>query len=255
MSDQTVEHYERVAADYDEHWSYDPDYVRRFSRAIVDALRLTRSDAIADVGCGTGLYTRRLAADVEPERPILCVDPVPAMLERLPASPRLQPLVAGAEDLASGRVAPPAPGRLDAIVLKESFHHVADRRATLEGLAGLLTRHGRILIVMLPRTIHHPLFREAHRRFGELQPEPAQIVDMVAEVGLRASVSYRTFHTAIDRERYVRMLAARYMSVLGEFSDDELRAGIEQFRHAYRNDPVLRFDDHFAFIKGWVRPG
>ncbi|MDD7942618.1 class I SAM-dependent methyltransferase [Actinomycetospora lutea] len=255
MSDQTVEHYERIAADYDEHWSYDPDYVWRFSRAITDALRLTRTDAIADVGCGTGLYTRRLAAEVEPERPILCVDPVPAMLERLPASRSLQPLVASAEDLATGRVALPEPGRLDAIVLKESFHHVADRRETLEGLAGLLSRHGRILLVMLPRTIHHPLFHEAHQRFGELQPEPAEIVDMVAEVGLRASVSYRTFHMAIDRERYVRMLASRYMSVLGEFSDDELRAGIEQFRHAYRNDPVLRFDDHFAFIKGWVRPG
>ncbi|GAA4902267.1 ubiquinone/menaquinone biosynthesis C-methylase UbiE [Actinomycetospora succinea] len=253
MSDLTVEHYERVAPDYDEHWSYDPDYVRRFTQAIVDSLRLTRSDAIADVGCGTGLYTRRLAAEVEPERPILCVDPVPAMLERVPSTKSLQPLAASAEDLASGRVAPP--GRLDAIVLKESFHHVAEREETLEGLAGLLSRHGRILIVMLPRTIHHPLFREAHERFGELQPEPAKIVDMVSAVGLRAAVSYRTFHTAIDRERYVRMLESRYMSVLGEFSDDELRAGIEQFRHAYRNDPVLRFDDHFAFIKGWVKPG
>ncbi|MEJ2889235.1 class I SAM-dependent methyltransferase [Actinomycetospora aeridis] len=253
MSDQTVEHYERIAADYDEHWSYDPDHIRRFSQAIVDSLRLTATDAIADVGCGTGLYTRRLAAEVEPERPILCVDPVPAMLDRLPRSRSLQPLVASAEDLATGRVA--APDRLDAIVLKESFHHVADRRATLEGLAGLLSRHGRILVVMLPRTIGHPLFREAHERFEELQPEPAEVVDMVSAVGLRAVVSYRTFHTTIDRERYVRMLESRYMSVLGEFSDEELRAGIDQFRHAYRNDPVLRFDDHFAFIKGWVRPG
>jgi ubiquinone/menaquinone biosynthesis C-methylase UbiE len=253
MSDQTVEHYERIAADYDEHWSYDPDYVRRFSQGIVDSLRLTRTDVIADVGCGTGLYTRRLASEVEPERPILCVDPVPAMLDRLPSSRYLQPLAGSAEDLATGRVA--VPGRLDAIVLKESFHHVADRRATLEGLAGLLSRHGRILVVMLPRTIGHPLFREAHQRFEELQPEPSAVVDMVSEVGLRAVVSYRTFHTTIDRERYVRMLESRYMSVLGEFSDDELRAGIEQFRHAYRNDPVLRFDDHFAFIKGWVKPG
>lgn len=254
MSDQTAEHYERIAPDYDEHWSYDPDYVRRFCDAIADSLRLTRTDAIADVGCGTGLYARRLAAEIEPERPVLCVDPVPAMLERVPSAKGLQTLVASAEDLATGRVALPDTDRLDAIVLKESFHHVADRRATLEGLAGLLSRHGRLLIVMLPRTIHHPLFREAHERFGRLQPEPAEIVDMVSEVGLRASVSYRTFHTAIDRERYVRMLESRYMSVLGEFSDDELRAGIDQFRHAYRNDPVLRFEDHFAFIKGWVRP-
>lgn len=255
MSDQTVEHYERVAADYDEHWSYDPDYVRRFSDAIVDSLRLTRTDAIADIGCGTGLYTRRLCRDVEPEKPVLCVDPVRAMLDRLPPSARMRPVVASAEDVATGRVALPGTTTVDAIILKESLHHVESREETLAGLAGLLSRHGRLLVVMLPRTIHHPLFREAHERFAQLQPEPAEIVDMVSAAGLRASVSYRTFHAAIDRERYVRMLEARYMSVLGEFSDDELRAGIEQFRHAYRNDPVLRFDDHFAFIKGWVRPG
>jgi hypothetical protein len=72
--------------------------------------------------------------------------------------------------------------------------------------------------------------------------------------GLRASVSYRTFHTAIERERYVHMLESRYMSVLNEFSESELAAGIAQFRRAYR-DPVLRFDDHFAFVKGWTRSG
>jgi len=67
-------------------------------------------------------------------------------------------------------------------------------------------------------------------------------------------VSQRTFHVAIERERYVRMLEARYMSVLGEFSDEELQEGIAQFRRSYRDTPVLRFEDHFAFVKGWV-PG
>ena len=253
MTDQTAEHYERVAASYNEHWAYDPDYVARFAQSMADALRLAPSDAIADVGCGTGLYTRRLCEYVRPERPILCVDPVPAMLDQLPSSPGLQPLAARAEDLAQGRVeVPTAP--LDAIIMKESVHHVADREATFAGLARLLSRHGRLLIVMLPRTIRHPLFREAHERFQALQPETEAIEAAVAAAGLRASTSYRTFHAAIDRERYIRMLEARYMSVLSEFSEDELRAGIEQFRRAYR-DPVLRIDDRFAFVKGWVAPG
>ena len=251
MSDRTAEHYARVAGSYNEHWTYDPDYVRRFAGAMADALRLTSSDAIADVGCGTGLYTLRLWEYVEPEHPILCVDPEPAMLDQLPSSPGLRPVLGRAEDLAAGTIAPPQP--LDAIVIKESIHHVADRRITLAGLVERLSRHGRILVVMLPRTIHHPLFRAAHERFRELQPDPAEIEEMVEAVGLRASVSYRTFHAAIERDRYVRLLESRYLSVLSEFSEDELREGIEQFRRSYR-DPVLRFDDHFAFVKGWVPP-
>lgn len=252
MSDRIAEHYERLARSDDDHWAYDPDHVRRFAHAMADALRLTRSDAIADVGCGTGLYTRRLCEYVEPERPVLCVDPVEAMLERLPALPGLRPVHASAEDLASGRVALPDGRALDAVTMKEAIHHVGDRRATLEGLCGLLSPHGRILVVMLPRTIHHPLFRAAHERFRELQPEPDEVADLVAAAGLRASVSYRTFHVAIERERYIGMLESRYMTVLGEFDEDELAAGIEQFRHAYR-DPILRFEDRFAFVQGWVR--
>jgi SAM-dependent methyltransferase len=251
VTDRTAGHYERVAGAYDEHWRYDPDYVRRFAQAMADALRLTATDVIADVGCGTGLYTRELCEYVRPVRPVLCVDPVAAMLDRVPSVPGLRPVLGSAEDLASGAVALPDATALDAIVLKESIHHVHDRAATLRGLVGLLSRHGRLLVVMLPRTIDHPLFRAAHERFRELQPEPAEIEEIVAGTGLRTSVSHRTFHAAIDRERYIRMLETRYLSVLSEFSEDELREGIEQFRRAYR-DPVIRFDDHFAFVKGWV---
>lgn len=253
MTDQIAEHYERVAASYNEHWAYDPDCVRRFSRAMIDALRLTRSDAIADIGCGTGLYTQQIHEDVRPARPILCVDPVAAMLDQIPASLGLRPLLARAEDLASGRVALPDADPLDAIIVKESVHHMAARQDTVHGLIRLLSNHGRILIVMLPKATNHPLFRAAHERFQELQPDPEEIGELVAGAGLRSSVSFRTFHVAIERERYIHMLESRYMSVLGEFSESELQAGIEQFRRSYR-DPVLRFDDHFAFVKGWVTP-
>jgi ubiquinone/menaquinone biosynthesis C-methylase UbiE len=255
VTDQTAEHYQRVAASYDELWTYDPDYVRGFSRAMIDALRLIPSDAIADIGCGTGLYTRQLCEDLRPTRPILCVDPTPAMLDRLPTSPGLRPLLATAEDLASGHVGLPDAGPLDAVIMKEAIHHVADRRGVLAGLTSMLSRHGRILVVMLPRTIAHPLFQTAHDRFEALQPDPDEVRQLLADAGLRASVSYRTFHVAVERARYVHMLESRYMSVLNEFSETELAAGISQFRRAYRDDPVIRFDDHVAFVTGWVRPG
>ncbi|MCD2185867.1 class I SAM-dependent methyltransferase [Actinomycetospora soli] len=254
MTGQIADHYGRLAATYDDHWTHDPEYVRGVVRAMSGALRLHPGDAIADVGCGTGLYTRQLADDVAPLRPIVCVDPTPAMLDQVPATPALRPVLASAEDVASGRVSLPLPGPFDAIVVKEAIHHVTDRAGTLRGLAGLLSDHGRMLVVMLPRTIGHPLFAAAHDRFTELQPDPADVAEAIATTGLRASVSYRTFHVAIDRERYVRMLEARYMSVLGEFSEAELAEGIAQFRHAYREEPVLRFEDHFAFVTGWVRP-
>ncbi|MEV7233435.1 transposase [Streptomyces sp. NPDC051020] len=51
-------HYEELAAEYDEHWVYGPDYIPWMSARIAEALRLTANDRIADIGCGTGLFAR-----------------------------------------------------------------------------------------------------------------------------------------------------------------------------------------------------
>lgn len=147
-------HYEELAAEYDEHWIYGPDYVPWMSGRIAEALRLGPTDRIADIGSGTGLFAKEVARQLRPCQPVLCVDPSEAMLRQLgtPAPPALTPIVASAEDVAEGRAELPY-DRLDAVWLKESVHHVADQARTLRGLAGRLAPGGRLLVVMLPATI------------------------------------------------------------------------------------------------------
>ncbi|MFC7221229.1 class I SAM-dependent DNA methyltransferase, partial [Streptomyces polyrhachis] len=134
-------HYDELAAEYDEHWVYGPDYVPWMAGRIAEALRLGPADRIADIGSGTGLFAREVAERVRPRRPILCVDPSEAMLDQLgtPPPPGLAPIVASAEDIAEGRVQLPYE-QLDAMWLKESVHHVADPARTLRGLAERLAR-------------------------------------------------------------------------------------------------------------------
>jgi ubiquinone/menaquinone biosynthesis C-methylase UbiE len=90
------QHYDGLAAEYDEHWVYSPEYVPWMTARIADALQLRPSDRIADIGCGTGLFAKELARQLRPSHPILCVDPSEAMLEGLsvPPSPMLKPVVA-----------------------------------------------------------------------------------------------------------------------------------------------------------------
>ena len=84
------------------------------------------------------------------------------MLAQVPASDRVIPVQASAEDLAAGRASLPH-DRYDAILLKESLHHVPahDRPMVITGLTRLLAPGGRILVVMLPARISYPLFPEA----------------------------------------------------------------------------------------------
>ncbi|WP_431774806.1 class I SAM-dependent methyltransferase [Streptomyces cucumeris] len=242
-------HYEHLAAAYDTHWSYRPGYVGWMAGRIAEALSLSSEDRMADIGCGTGLFTREVARMVAPRRRILCVDPSEAMLGQLDETdPGLLPVHASAEDIADGHIQLPY-GQLDAVWFKESVHHLPDSRRTLAGVARLLAPRGRILIAMLPATIEYPLFPAALKRYEELQPDPIAIADSLRDAGMRVAVKHVEHELRLDRDRYLGMVRSRYMSVLSTFTESELDRGIEEMRSAHPED-VLVFPDRFAFVLG-----
>ena len=49
--------------------------------ALVRALRLRRGETVAEIGCGPGYFTARLARAVGPAGHVFAVDPEPAVLD------------------------------------------------------------------------------------------------------------------------------------------------------------------------------
>ncbi|MDQ2883761.1 MAG: methyltransferase domain-containing protein [Actinomycetota bacterium] len=245
MREETQDHYDRLAPVYDQNWAYNPDFLDWMSDCILARLRAKYGDRVVDVGCGTGLYARRLAQHTGS---VVCVDPSARMLEQIPDDPRLVAVQASAEDLASGLTLLPG-DRFDAVLVKEAIHHVTDRVAVIDGLAKLLAPGGRLLIVMLPTSIEYPLFQAAHERFRELQPDPQAIAAAMRDAGLAVELSYEDFPLAFPTERYVAMVSDRYLSLLSMFDDEELAAGVEEIRRHYQGERV-EFRDRFAFVLG-----
>jgi ubiquinone/menaquinone biosynthesis C-methylase UbiE len=245
VREETQAHYDRLAPAYDQNWTYSPEFLEWMTECIVDRLRLRSGDRVLDLGCGTGLYARRL---VERTGCVVCVDPSAGMLEQVPDDPRLEAVQASAEELASGRAVLPVE-QFEAILVKEAIHHLADPAAVIEGLVGLLAPGGRFLIVMLPTSIDYPLFPAAHDRFRELQPDPEVIAPLMGDAGLEVSLSYEDFPLRFPTERYLTMVRNRYLSLLSLFDDEELAAGIEEIRHRYPGQRV-EFRDRFAFVLG-----
>jgi hypothetical protein len=93
------------------------------------------------------------------------------------------------------------------------------------------------------------LFTAALTRFEELQPDPAVIQGHLCRAGLETRLKHVEHELRIDRDRYLGMVRARYMSLLSTFSDSEIEKGIEEMRAAHP-EPVLVFPDRFAFILG-----
>lgn len=70
---------------------------------------------------------------------------------------------------------------------------------------------------------------------------------MLQAAGVEVGVSYASFGLRLAKERWLQMVADRYMSLLAGFSEAELSAGIREIDDCFPG-PVLEFEDRFAFI-------
>lgn len=244
-------HYDRLASGYNDHWVYSEPFMAWMTKSIVSRLPLAvqgteAPQVVADIGCGTGLFASRLTAHGPV---VLCVDASAKMLANLPDQPRLIPVLASAEEVASGTVALPYQA-FDAILIKDVIHHIplATRDAVIAGLARMLAPGGRLLVVTLPRRLDYPLFPAALDAFERHQPHPDEIADQLREAGLSVDITYDGFPLSFSRERYLRMVRDRYLSVLSLFDDTTLEAGMADI--AARPEETFEFVDRFAFVVG-----
>ncbi|XRQ14887.1 class I SAM-dependent methyltransferase, partial [Actinomadura welshii] len=243
MAQSIDDHYQRLAETYERNWADRPDYVAWMADRLITWLSPSPGDRIADIGSGTGLFLGKLMETATADTPVICVDPSQPMLDLLPDDPRLLPVRATAEEIASGEVPLPY-GQADAFVFKEAIHHVRDIKEALRGLAGLLRPGGRILVVTLPPRLDYPLFEAALERFARHQPEPASIAGAMRDAGLETEHATEEYRVEIDREQWIDLVRNRWMSVLSSLSEEELAAGIEEIRDRHP-ERTLTYTDRF----------
>lgn len=237
-----TEHYDRLAPHFVQHWAYSPEFVQWMTGRLAHWLDLAPARRLLDVGCGPGLYAQRLAAHTS--EPITCADPSREMLAQLDDEPRLHPLHASAEELAARDA-----GAWDAILLKESLHHVAGskRRAVLHGLAHRLAPGGRIVLVMMPTELDRPMPASARQRLRQAKFTPDSAAKLLAEAGLTVTTGEENFEVTMPTTRYAAMLQDRYMTLLNKVEEAELERTIAELSQQEQ----LSFRDRYAFIAAY----
>jgi SAM-dependent methyltransferase len=112
---------------------------------ILDALHLTATDRVADIGAGTGYFSARIAKRV-PDGKVFAVDIEPDMLNYLSERKHreqlhvLQPVRANADS-------PNLPEPVDVVLIVDTYHHIDDRVPYFSRLKSSLRPDGRLAIV------------------------------------------------------------------------------------------------------------
>lgn len=114
---------------------------------VLDAMGLEPGDVVADVGCGSGYYARRVAGRVAPGGRVYCVDIQPEMLDIMRELAErdgvtgIVPVLSEPDDLGL-----PA-GSVDWIVLADVYHEMSDPETMLADMLAALAPGGRVALL------------------------------------------------------------------------------------------------------------
>jgi ubiquinone/menaquinone biosynthesis C-methylase UbiE len=115
-------------------------------REVVGALKLRPTDRIADIGAGTGYFTRRFA-EAAREGTVFAVDIEPNMLRYVAKRAHTESQRNIVPVLALPESPTLAPGSVDLIFICNTIHHIENRPAYYRLLRESLSKGGRLAIV------------------------------------------------------------------------------------------------------------
>jgi ubiquinone/menaquinone biosynthesis C-methylase UbiE len=116
-------------------------------KRVVTALGLKRGMTVADLGAGTGHFSRHLAEVVGERGTVLAIDTEPNMVTHLrkraeeEKTPNVIPVLASADN---PRL---PPGGVDVVMLVDTYHHIDNRVPYFRKLRQALKRGGRVAII------------------------------------------------------------------------------------------------------------
>ena len=114
---------------------------------VLEAMGLRPGDVVADVGCGSGYYARRMARRVQPGGTVYCEDIQPEMLEIM-RQRAADEGIAGIETVLGTPTDPQLPpGTIDWVIIADVYHEMSDPEPMLAGIREALAPGGRVALL------------------------------------------------------------------------------------------------------------
>ncbi|HQR36694.1 MAG TPA: methyltransferase domain-containing protein [Blastocatellia bacterium] len=118
---------------------------------VVEALKIKPGQHVADIGSGSGLFTRPLAKQTGAKGIVYAVDIDPELIKYVEKTAAEQKLT-NIKTIMGGEADPKLPEKVDLIVIIDTLHHIANQPTYLKGLKKYLKSNGRIALIDFSKT-------------------------------------------------------------------------------------------------------
>jgi ubiquinone/menaquinone biosynthesis C-methylase UbiE len=113
---------------------------------VIETLKVKPGDHVADIGSGSGVFTRPLAQKVGAKGVVYAVDIDPELIKYVEKTAAEQKLT-NIKTLLAAEADPKLPAPVDLIVIIDTMHHIANQPTYVKGLKKYLKPNGRVAII------------------------------------------------------------------------------------------------------------
>lgn len=113
---------------------------------VMDALGVKSGSRVADIGCGRGYFTFRLAARVGASGKVYAVDIDDEALEKV-RERKVQEKLEQVEPILGESADPRLPGELDAVLIVDTYHEFREYNQTMQAVFRALKPGGRLVLI------------------------------------------------------------------------------------------------------------
>ena len=216
-------------------WLSSKEYFEELSNQLIEFLEISKEKNILDVGCGRGYLLESLANKVNFIHKPVGVEPVK---HEDTISPRIEIINSSINSFLQKNNS-----KFDLVILKQVLHllNSNEREYFYSKLKRHLNNNGQIVFIYMNEQTEIPQFPLMRNKLKlSIDSHDFLLAELNKNFKLLKTQNF-TYHVKISLEEYLTMITNRYMTVLLDFNEKEIKEGIAFIKQNYPNR--LSFQD------------
>jgi len=221
-------------------WLSSKNYIYRFNKFLNKRVRFNKNTKILDIGCGRANIISALQKSYKFKVKPIGLDIVKNNGIRKNISFKK---IDGFDYLKRKNE------KYDLILLKQTIHFFSPSKlSALMNIAKIRLEHGGKILVFSLKTTNNkiPCFKKMRQKLDNSLKRDEKLFKIIKKKLKRTNESYFNYKVNISKQKYLKMVRARYISCLLDLKNNEILKGISEIKSKYKNQ--IKFTDTLKCI-------